>query len=214
MKVIKHKLTAGHQWCGETFHIWNLSRVLIEDSLWAPIFDMCLLNNINKSSPVSGSVPTHYVLNWVDIKNSWWRHQMETFSVLLAICAANFILSLINAWTNGWVNNGEAGVFETPSRPLWRHCDAISWTKVVKIVHLKKGKQWEAFPFAFFIACRRQKNYLFLVNIWSNRWLKWRDMLREMYVGTNENVLIRGKKSNMAVLYRSKSYSKVYPVHN
>ena len=56
--------------------------------------------------------------------NSWWRHQMETFSALLAICAANspvtvefpaqrpvtraLMFSLICAWINGWVNNGEA----------------------------------------------------------------------------------------------------------
>ena len=58
--------------------------------------------------------------------NSWWRHQMETFSVLLVICAAihrspvnsphkgqwrqgALMFSLILARTNGWVNNSEAG---------------------------------------------------------------------------------------------------------
>ena len=56
---------------------------------------------------------------------SWWRHQMETFSDLLAICAGNspvpgdsplkgqwrraLIFSLICVWINGWVNNREAG---------------------------------------------------------------------------------------------------------
>ena len=55
----------------------------------------------------------------------WWRHQMETFSALLAICAGNspvpsefptqrpvtlsLMFSLICARINGWVNNGEAG---------------------------------------------------------------------------------------------------------
>ena len=49
---------------------------------------------------------------------SWWRHQMETLSALLAICAGNLphtkasdgalMFSLICAWINGWVNNGEA----------------------------------------------------------------------------------------------------------
>ena len=58
---------------------------------------------------------------------------METYSVLLAICAANsrspvnsphkgqwrgaLMFSLICARINGWVNNGE----ETPSRQLGRH---------------------------------------------------------------------------------------------
>ena len=57
--------------------------------------------------------------------NPWWRHQMETFSALLAICAGNspvpvnspqkgqwrgaLIFSLICVWINGWVNNREAG---------------------------------------------------------------------------------------------------------
>ena len=58
---------------------------------------------------------------------AWWRHQMETFSVLLALSAGNspvtgespvnsphkdqwsgaLVFSLICAWINGWVNNRE-----------------------------------------------------------------------------------------------------------
>ena len=56
---------------------------------------------------------------------TWRRHQMETFSVLLALCAGkslftgefpsqrpvtrSFDFSFICAWLNGWVNNLEAG---------------------------------------------------------------------------------------------------------
>ena len=56
---------------------------------------------------------------------TWWRHQMETFSALLAICAGNspvtgefphkgqwrgaLVFPLICAWINDWVNNGVAG---------------------------------------------------------------------------------------------------------
>ena len=70
---------------------------------------------------------------------SWWRHQMETFSALLAICARNspvtgefpaqrpvtrsfdisFDLHLnkrLSKQSWGWW-------FETPSCPLWRHCN-------------------------------------------------------------------------------------------
>ena len=59
------------------------------------------------------------------MKLSWRRHQMETFSALLAICAGNspvpvnsphkgqwrraLMFSLICVWINGWVNNREAG---------------------------------------------------------------------------------------------------------
>ena len=69
---------------------------------------------------------------------TWWRHQMETFSALLAICAGNspvtgefptqrpvtrsfgvfFDLCLnkrLSKQSWGWW-------FETPSRPLWCHC--------------------------------------------------------------------------------------------
>ena len=72
-------------------------------------------------------------------KDSWWRHQMETFSALLALCAWNppatgefpsqrpvtrsfdvsFDLSLnkpLSKQSWGWW-------FETPSYSLWRHCN-------------------------------------------------------------------------------------------
>ena len=55
----------------------------------------------------------------------WWRHQMETFFALLALCVGNspvtgefphkgqwrgaLIFSLIWAWINGWVNNRDVG---------------------------------------------------------------------------------------------------------
>ena len=64
---------------------------------------------------------SHYPNQWWP----WWRHQMETFSALLALCAGNspvpvnsphkgqwrgaLMFSLIYAWINDWVNNREAG---------------------------------------------------------------------------------------------------------
>ena len=73
---------------------------------------------------------------------AWWRHQMETFSALLTICAGNssvtvefptqrpvtrsfdvfFYLCLnkrLNKQSWGWW-------FETPLCPLWRHCNVIA----------------------------------------------------------------------------------------
>ena len=73
---------------------------------------------------------------------TWWRHQMEAFSALLAICAGNspvhgefpaqrpvtrsfdvfFDLSLnqrLSKPSLGWW-------YETLSRPLWRHCNEAS----------------------------------------------------------------------------------------
>ena len=57
------------------------------------------------------------------VTETWWRHQMVTFSALLAFYAGNssvnsphkgqwrgaLMFSLICAWINGWVNNREAG---------------------------------------------------------------------------------------------------------
>ena len=79
---------------------------------------------------------------WQQFHSTWWRHQMETFSVLLAICAGNspvpgefptkrpvtlsfdvfFDLRLnkrpSKQWWGWW--------FEMPSSPLWRHCNEVS----------------------------------------------------------------------------------------
>ena len=59
------------------------------------------------------------------LQGSWWCHQMETFSTLLALCAGNspvlmnspnkgqwrraLMFSFICGWINDWVNNREAG---------------------------------------------------------------------------------------------------------
>ena len=61
------------------------------------------------------------MFSWRNWTNAWWRHQMEAFSALLAICAGNsphkgqwrgaLMFSLICVWKNGWVNNREAGDF-------------------------------------------------------------------------------------------------------
>ena len=90
---------------------------------------------------------------------TWWRHQMETFSALLAICAGNssvavnsphkgqrcgdLMFSLICLWKNGWVNNGEAGEL----RRYFTHYDVnvmsqakqelIPWDTVC-LVHFKR----------------------------------------------------------------------------
>ena len=62
---------------------------------------------------------------------SWWRHQMKTFSALLALCAGNSPVTVTRSfdiffdlrlnkrlskqWRGWW--------FETPLRSLWRHCN-------------------------------------------------------------------------------------------
>ena len=79
-----------------------------------------------------GLVPDrHQVIAWTNVHlslmrstrtipmHTWWRHQMKTFSALLALCSGNspvtgqwhgtLMFSLIWAWTNSWVNNWDAG---------------------------------------------------------------------------------------------------------
>ena len=71
--------------------------------------------------------------------NSWWRHQMETFSALLAVCAGNspvtgefpsqrpvtwsLMFSLICALNKRFSKQSWGWWFETSSRALWRHCN-------------------------------------------------------------------------------------------
>ena len=80
-----------------------------------------------------GSFP--YPMQWV----TWWRHQMETFSALLALCAGNslvtgefphkgqwrgaFMLPLICTWNKRSSKHSWGWWFETLSHPLWRHCN-------------------------------------------------------------------------------------------
>ena len=68
---------------------------------------------------------TAHITKFYEFEKSWWRHQMETFSALLTLCAGNspvscefpsqrsvtrsLDVSLICAWINAWVNNREAG---------------------------------------------------------------------------------------------------------
>ena len=92
------------------------------------IFDQRLLKVIVTQSVISQ--PLFWLYNNDELvksynRNSRWRHQMEPFSALLAICARNspvpgefpaqcqwrgaLMFYLICVWINGWVNNGEAG---------------------------------------------------------------------------------------------------------
>ena len=72
---------------------------------------------------------------------TWWRHQMETFSVLLAICAGNSpvigevptqkpVTRSFDVFFNLRLNNrlskhSWGWWFEMPSHPLWRDCNEL-----------------------------------------------------------------------------------------
>ena len=141
----------------------------LEESLvcrsWLPISEHTATSNglggveiitwyFKGQAPMKGNSGTchHGLIHWGETKwptfhrrhiqmhfLTWWRHQMETFSALLALCVGNspvpgefpaqrpvtrnfdvFFDLCLNKWlskqTWGWR-------FETPSSPLWCHCN-------------------------------------------------------------------------------------------
>ena len=107
------------------------------DIIVVQIVDVCLHSKCREV--LRGLTDFEYCRLVASIHYSYWRHQMETFSSLLAICAGIrrspvnsphkgqwrralmffFDLSLnkrLSKQSWGWW-------FETPPRPLWRHCD-------------------------------------------------------------------------------------------
>ena len=82
---------------------------------------LLILLGLKLSRLVEGSQIS--IITYLEDLITWWRHQMETFSALLAICAGNspvnsphkgqwrgaLMFTLICARINGWVNNREAG---------------------------------------------------------------------------------------------------------
>ena len=95
--------------------------------------------------PIASEITSKNISNIDDykptIRHTWWRHQMETFSALLAICAGNspvpvtsphkgqwrgaLMFTLICARINGWVNNRETGDL----RRFRAHYDVIAMGK-------------------------------------------------------------------------------------
>ena len=98
---------------------------------WVYITDMSKYHNA-----ILEAIPFYHALCYIETppccflylclpELSWRRHQMGTFSALLALCAGNspvpvnsprkgqwrgaLMLALICVWINDWVNNREAG---------------------------------------------------------------------------------------------------------
>ena len=125
---------------------------------------------------------------------TWWRHQMETFSALLAICAGNSSVSgefpaqrpvtrsfdvffdlrlnkrLSKQWWGWW--------FETLSGPLWHHCNEIQKHQSYTSLSLCNGNppvtggfphkgpvMWKTLPYHdVFMAQIGEKSYKWLDN--------------------------------------------------
>ena len=115
------------------------------------------------------------------VRHPWWRHQMEAFSALLAICAGNspvngestaqrpvtrsfdvfFDLRLnkrLSKQSWGWW-------FETLSRPLWRHCNALvpmycTFKKKCHLIHYTVHSQYDILKLCRFTTQHRSPNGL------------------------------------------------------
>ena len=86
---------------------------------WCYPMDSCNTTMYTIDQP---RLPYVYIGTCITEHSLWWRHQMETFSVLPALCEGNptvtggvpsprlvMVLPLICAWTNGWAHNQNAG---------------------------------------------------------------------------------------------------------
>ena len=96
---------------------------------------------------------------WQWFVKTWWRHQMETFSALLAICAGNspvnsslkgqwrgaLMLSLICIWIISWVNSREGGNL----RPHRAHYDVIVMNHEIQ---KSRNKSWRRHQMEAFLA--------------------------------------------------------------
>ena len=94
-----------------------------------------IIINVSKRGPMM-----YFHLRYTGIIVSWWRHQMETFSVLLEVCAGNLpvtgefppqrpvtrsfdVFYDLRLKNNRLSKQSWGWWFETLSHPLWRHCD-------------------------------------------------------------------------------------------
>ena len=83
---------------------------------------------------------------------TWWRHQMETFSALLAHCAGNssvpvnsphksqwrgaLMFSLICVWINDWVNNRETGDLRRHRGHYDVNVMFLTWPLTISVYHV------------------------------------------------------------------------------
>ena len=110
--------------CRKTWWWWCILRVHRADTTRSTSHPRCLYSWYQPWRDHPQTAPSHLHMKTHDTL-SWWRHQMATFSALLALCAGNspvpvnslhkgqwrgaLMFSLICVWINGWVNNREAG---------------------------------------------------------------------------------------------------------
>ena len=110
---------------------------------------------------------------------SWWRHQMETFSASLAICVGNSPITgefpsqrpvtrsfdvFFDVCRNKRLSKQSWGWwFEAPSRSLWRHCNVTG-----------KSTKYQNAMYHTLSAVTIGSHEIFFTGIWFETWLLWR----------------------------------------
>ena len=106
------------------YHV-HLSIIIWLFSWYLIIYFSSYCNCLEDLVPIDSTFWSVMSKRVVDRHTAWWRHQMETFSALLALCAGKspvpvnsphkgqwrgaLMFSVIYAWINDWVNDREAG---------------------------------------------------------------------------------------------------------
>ena len=119
---------------------------------WDILYE-CKPQSTEAQESVTVLIPFVTPRHW--IQQSWWRHQKETFSALLALCAGNSLVIgefpsqrpatrsfgvSFDLRLNKWLSRqSKRRWFETPRRSLWRHCNDIV-TNVEHGLHFKLTK--------------------------------------------------------------------------
>ena len=117
----------------------------------------------------------------VELKSlPWWRHEMEIFSALLAICAGNSMVFgefpaqrpvtrsldvLFDLRLNKRLSKQSSGWwFETPSCPLWRHRNDndVTWASCC----LKSSVTWLFANKLLMLSAKIHRNSVFLSLCW------------------------------------------------
>ena len=100
-------------------------------------YKFCVMRVTNYWTHTKVSPICHHMMTTLEVSSmTWWRHQIETFSALLAICAGNSpvpgefpaVTPSFHVFFELCLNKPLSKQswrwwFETLSHPLWRHCN-------------------------------------------------------------------------------------------
>ena len=125
----------------------TLDRIYLTSISQVKCFQISLHSDGKEMRNSPKQVPSHCGILHRLLKMTWWRHQMETFSALLALCAGNSPVPgelpsqrpvtrrfdvVFDIRLNKWLSKQSWGWwFETPSRSLWCHCNGVTISEML-----------------------------------------------------------------------------------